>query len=118
MRASAARRLWPGYYPNFGGPLASISYQKGVAWEVDGSPSISVRSWGNRGDLSTPQATPFRTIIAAKNAPFPDPLQKPNLLNTNMEIYINRERTINKERSMSGSKIASWADLKAAIFLP
>ena len=38
-----------GYYPKFGGPVAAISFQKGVAWDVDGLPTISAKSWENHG---------------------------------------------------------------------
>ena len=38
-----------GYYPKFGGLLASIRFQKGVAWDVDGLSTISAKSWKNHG---------------------------------------------------------------------
>ena len=57
------------YYPKLGGFLAAISSEKGAAWDVDGLPMISAKSWEIMGCVSTSQEAPFWKLIAAKDPP-------------------------------------------------
>ena len=61
------------FYPKFGQSPAAISPQKRANLETHGLPSISLKFRGVVGDLSPSGETIFRTLTAAKNAPFSVP---------------------------------------------
>ena len=65
-------------YPKFGGgSVSAISSQKGLLAMSMGSPRYQRNLREIAGDLSTIQAAPFRTLIAAKDSPFCDANQPP-----------------------------------------